>query len=176
MSTARSIESISTDIYLHVFVQHHVAEEQITQLLELSDLQQKWEKSNSEREASLRFCQINSCDAGILKGFPFCGDWSCVLWFSAQLPALSGTNGREYSSEFPVCLSYILLFKPWAILTRAWIHRIIKLWSRILTQKWMYVRQILFWDIPCKKNNKFVRIRSKGLRMTLSFIKWNIRM
>ena len=41
MSTARSIESISTDICLHVFVEHHIAEEQITQLLELSDLQQK---------------------------------------------------------------------------------------------------------------------------------------
>jgi hypothetical protein len=40
MSAARSIESISTGFCLHAFVQNHVVQEQITQLLELSDLQE----------------------------------------------------------------------------------------------------------------------------------------
>ena len=39
---------------LHVFVQNNAVQEQITQLLELSDLQENWERSNYVRDASLR--------------------------------------------------------------------------------------------------------------------------
>jgi hypothetical protein len=123
MSAAPSIESISTDICLHVFVQNCVVEEQITQLLELSNYK-KTEKEVILREmpycGRLSFCKINLCDEGILKGFSFLGDCSNVFWFSASLPVLSATNGREHLGEFPVGLSYtcILLSTSLAVFTR----------------------------------------------------------
>ena len=170
MSAARSIESIATGFCLHVFVCKTMSCKNKSTNCQSCLIYTKTEHEVLLKEmpqwGRLSFCKINLCDAGILKWFPFLGDWSFVLWFSASLPILSGTNGKEHKGEFPAGLSYILFTQALDCIRTSMDPSNYKTVGSNRNKEvhlCMYVRKFS------------EKIQSKGIRMILSFIKWNIR-